>query len=157
MGRQPWKASSTALPIARGLALPFARQCTRPCADYPATDVVMHKRLRFWYRTGNDAMERLLADKSCRCNRYMQGTFVLAIMIELKPGKKEAWLEKWGPLAAWVKENEPDTLAYETSEIEGFPNKLFVYERCDLLAFLFCGQSRFPFLIAGGCEVRFAR
>lgn len=67
----------------------------------------------------------------------MQDVFVLAITIELRPGVKADWLSKWGLLAQHVREHEPLTLAYETSEVEGAPNKLFVYERCALCARIF--------------------
>jgi quinol monooxygenase YgiN len=48
----------------------------------------------------------------------------------MKPGKVDDFLSHWGPLAEFVKANEPDTLAYECSLLEDDPNKIFVYERC---------------------------
>ena len=60
----------------------------------------------------------------------LQGSFVLAIQIELKPECKQDWLQGFGRLATFVKENEPETLAFEVSEVEGSNSKVFVFERC---------------------------
>lgn len=39
-------------------------------------------------------------------------------------------LEAWRPVAQWVKENEPDTLAYEAVISESNPTHVMVFERC---------------------------
>lgn len=54
---------------------------------------------------------------------------MLAITVKTKAGRSAEFLKHWGELAAWVRANEPDTLAYEASRVEGDPEKIFVYER----------------------------
>lgn len=61
---------------------------------------------------------------------YVQpGPFVLAIKVQIKPELREEWLQQWKVLAKHVRENEPKTLAYEVSEVEGQENTFLVYER----------------------------
>lgn len=54
------------------------------------------------------------------------------MMIELEFKTREEldkWLEIWAPLAKFVAENEPNTLAYEAAVADNGPLKILVIER----------------------------
>ena len=57
--------------------------------------------------------------------------FLLLIQHEYKSIRdRDAFIELFKPLAKYVKQHEPETLAYELSVSDKDPHKLLVFERC---------------------------
>ncbi|KAL4434671.1 hypothetical protein ABPG77_002794 [Micractinium sp. CCAP 211/92] len=59
-----------------------------------------------------------------------QTSFVFRVSITFASTQdRDELLEAWRPVAEWVKENEPDTLAYEATISESNPKHVMVFER----------------------------
>ena len=60
--------------------------------------------------------------------------FLLLIQHEYKSIRdRDAFIELFKPLAKYVKQHEPETLAYELSVSDKDPHKLLVFERCSVV------------------------
>ena len=94
----------------------------------------------------SDACERLCGQKparTCQCFKKVpkrsachdpsrelitrcfgiQGPFVLAILIELKPGTKQRWLDHWTVLARHVREHEPQVCEMLNAVVESLAHR----------------------------------
>lgn len=65
------------------------------------------------------------------CFPFAVQAFLLLIQHEYKSIRdRDAFIELFKPLAKYVKQHEPETLAYELSVSDKDPHKLLVFERC---------------------------